>query len=204
VKKNKNNIAFDIIKEENLIKYVIKSIGKDKVTVIPKNININFYTGESISNENLNIENFTMYFDDYNFHIIFYKQSFMDLNKINCSVQIKNNFLEELNEFLTYFIKIEGEIQNIEKYDEKSLLFHNKFKDTEFKLNDINKYKHFEINMRFHHISNIVINDKADPDIKETDKHLIEIMYPLINTKMDNEQTEFSDIDEECSNSEDT
>ena len=140
-KKEKNNIALDIIKEENLIKYVIKSIGNDNVSVIPKNININFYTGGSISNDTLNIENVSMYFDD-NFHILFYKQSFMDINKINCSIHIKDNFLEESNEYITYFIKIEGEIEN---YNEK-----NSYKSTRvYKLNEINKYKRFEINMRF-------------------------------------------------------
>ena len=176
---------------------VIKYFGNDKAYVIPKNININFYTGGFISNDTLNIENVTMYFDEYNFHILFYKQSFMELNKINCLIQIKDNFLEESNEFITYFIKIEGEIQNIEKYNEKNPNFKIIFKDMNFKLNDINKYKRFEINMRFQHNSDIVINDKADPDIKENDKKLIEIIYPLLNIKNDNEKIEFSDIEEE-------
>jgi hypothetical protein len=118
-KKEKNNIGLDIIKEENLIKYVLKSIGKDKVSVIPKNININFYTGGSILKDTLNIDNVTMYFNNDNFHILFYKQSFMELNKIKCSLQIKENFFEDSIDYITYFIKIEGEIQNIKEFCNK-------------------------------------------------------------------------------------
>ena len=68
----------------------------------------------------------------------------------------------------------------------------------DFKLNDINKYKRFVINMRFQHNSDVVINDKADPDIKEiNDKKLIEIIYPI--SYNDDSEYEFSDIDEELS-----
>ena len=199
LKQDKNNISLDIIKEENLIKLVIKHILDDRVSVIPKNININFYTGGTILKDILNIDNVTMYFDDY-FHILFYKHSFMKTEKIKSIIQIKENLFEDSNEFITYILKIEGEIQKIEKYDEKNNLFKNKFKDTDFKLNDINKYKRFEINMRFQYKSNKVINDK-NSEIKEIhDKKLIDITYELINNNNDIENNSMSDIVEEDSN----
>ena len=185
---------------------VIKSIGNDKVSVIPKNININFYTGGIISKDTLNIDNVSMYFDDDYFHILFYKQSFMKTEKIISTIQIKENLFEDSNEFITYILKIEGEIQKISKYDEKNKLFKNKFIDKEFKLNDINKYKRFEINMRFQHKSDKVINDK-NSEIKEIpDEKLIDIRYELINNNNDFENNSMSDLDEaylNLSNSED-
>ena len=196
-KKEKNNIGLDIIKEENLIKYVIKSTGKDKVSVIPKNININFYTGGSILKDTLNIDNVTMYFDDNNFHIIFYKQSFMETEKIKSTIQIKENVFEDSNEFITYILKIEGEIKKIAKYDEEDKIFQTKFRDTEFKINDINKYKRFEIKMRLQHKSDKVINENAEPEIKEiNDKKLIDISYELYSNN-DIENNSMTDVDEE-------
>ncbi len=196
-KKEKNNIGLDIIKEENLIKYVIKSTGKDKVSVIPKNININFYTGGSILKDTLNIDNVTMYFDDNNFHIIFYKQSFMETEKIKSTIQIKENVFEDSNEFITYILKIEGEIKKITKYDEEDKIFQTKFRDTEFKINDINKYKRFEIKMRLQHKSDKVINENAEPEIKEiNDKKLIDISYELYSNN-DIENNSMTDVDEE-------
>ena len=122
----------------------------------------------------------------------------METEKIKSTIQIKENLFEDSNEFITYILKIEGEIQKIAKYDEKNILYQ-KFKDTEFKLNDINKYKRFEINMRFQHKSDIVINDKP-PEIKEIyEKKLIEISYELINNNNDIENN-MSDVDEEDSN----
>jgi hypothetical protein len=206
LKQDKNNISLDIIKEENLIKYVIKSIGKDKVSVIPKNININFYTGGSILKDTLNIDNVTMYFDDNNFHIIFYKQSFMETEKIKSTIQIKENVFEDSNEFITYILKIEGEIKKITKYDEEDKIFQTKFRDTEFKINDINKYKRFEIKMRLQHKSDKVINENAEPEIKEiNDKKLIEIIYPLtnLNNDIENSMSEVNEEDSNLSNSED-
>ena len=141
-----------------------------------------------------------MYFDDNNFHILFYKQSFMEINKINCSLQIKENFFEESNDYITYFMKIEGDIQKIDKYYNKSSFYQTFLRDTEFILNDINKYNHFVITVRFQHSSNNIINDKADPDIKEIDKKLIEIKYPLINSMNEIVNFEMNDIEEENSN----
>ena len=89
---------------------VIKSIGNDKVSVIPKNININFYTGGAILKDTLNIDNVLMYFDENNFHILLYKHSFMDTEIIKSIIQIKENLFEDSNEFITYILKIEGEI----------------------------------------------------------------------------------------------
>ena len=197
LKQDKNNISLDIIKEENLIKYVLKYIGKDKVSVIPKNININFYTGGSILKDTLNIDNVTMYFDENNFHILFYKQSFMETEKIKSTIQIKENLFEDSNEFITYILKIEGEIKKITKYDEEDKIFQTKFRDTEFKINDINKYKRFEINMRFQFKSNQVINIKDAPEIKEiNDKKLIDISYELYSNN-DIENNSMTDVDEE-------
>ena len=140
-----------------------------------------------------------MYFDEYNFHILFYKHSFMEIGKIKCTIQIKENLFEDSNEFITYILKIEGEIQKIEKYDEKNKSFKYKLNYAEFKLNDINKYKRFEINMRFQYKSNKVINDK-NSEIKEIyDKKLIDISYELLNNNNEFENS-MSDVDEEDSN----
>ena len=200
LKKEKNNIGLEIIKEENLIKYVIKHIEKDKVCVIPKNININFYTGGSILKDTFNIDNVTIYFDDEKFHILFYKHCFMETEKIKSTIQIKENLFEDSSEFITYLLKIEGEIKKIQKFDEKNSFFRNKFSDAEFTLNDINKYKRFEINMRFQHKSNKVINEKKS-EIKEiSDLKLIDIMYELIKNDDDFDNNSMSDIKEEDSN----
>ena len=138
-----------------------------------------------------------MYFDDNNFHIIFYKQSFMETEKIKSTIQIKENVFEDSNEFITYILKIEGEIQKIAKYDEEDKIFQTKFRDTEFKINDINKYKRFEIKMRLQHKSDKVINDNAEPEVKEiNDKKLIDISYELYSNN-DIENNSMTDVDEE-------
>ena len=141
-----------------------------------------------------------MYFDEYNFHILFYKQSFMELNKIKCSLQIKENFFEDSIDYITYFIKIEGEIQNIKEFNESDLLFQPVIKSIkEFKINDLNKYKRFVINIRFHHNSSFSINKNIEPVINETeDKKLIEIMYKLIESNF--VSSEIFDLEEDYSN----
>ena len=137
---------------------------------------------------------------------LFYKHSFIETENIISTIQIKENLFEDSNEFITYILKIEGEIQKIEKYDEKNTLYQTKFRDTEFKLNDINKYKRFEINMRFQYQSNKVININDEPEIKEiNDKKLIEIIYPLtnLNNDIENSMSEVNEEDSNLSNSED-
>ena len=115
----------------------------------------------------------------------------METEKIKSTIQIKENL--DSNEFITYKLKIEGEIQKIAKYDEED-----NFK--EFKFKELNKYKRFEINIKFQHKSDKVINDKDVPEIKEIyGKKLIDISYELINNNNDIENN-MSDVDEEDSN----
>ena len=128
----------------------------------------------------------------------------METKKIISTIQIKE--FEDSNEFITYILKIEGEIQKIAKYDENNELLREKLKDDEFKLNDINKYKRFEIKMRLQHKSDKVINENAKPEIKEiNDKKLIEIIYSLknLNNDIENSMSEVNEEDSNLSDSED-
>ena len=181
----------EINNKEKIIKYVIPKYGNDKVIIIPKNININFYTGGTISKDILNIENVSIYFHSKTFQIVFNKQSFMEIDTIKSTIETKN---EEESDIITYFIKIEGDFKNIEKYNSNSNAFKQKFKEADFKLNDINKYKHFAINMKFQHNCEIIINKNVKPTIKE-ENETIAIIYNAEQTEEILEMSDYEDDD---------